>query len=395
MGGIPSLSILSKQSFLQHHNVTPSQSPTLYTPSHLLKLSTSFSLKLSPKSSFLVKNSKVLNSKSHGVIPPELRLLRTILSCDYGRSKFIQYLINQTPILLLYQNIPDEKRFYQHFLSKYLKSSSTNSLLSHRNSSQVNLYKSVSDIAKYDKYFILLCALSWYHSYISSPEHLEWMKYQYMIKESEEESSSHNSIGSISEVSSHRLVRELQNLDYCKLLNKSQWIVAFAHVLEEIPYPTTIFNKEDGRVLFANSTYVELVGYTREEITLFTHDKYHSPHGELDTDPAITYSINSGTSLKIGIMYHPKSPLTPFLDLQSYISLFDRDGHCHYILVLHCDIWKYRYNFDYLQKLDLLTDIVSKAVIPQRECGGVFLKAYFYNTSTSSHQTTESSIVQS
>ena len=234
---------------------------------------------------------------------------------------------------------------------------------------------------------LLLTAIVNYQKFSASEEHLEWIRYQYMLSENNSSSHRSESLRSVSIFSSSPLALEILHSNYENVLNKSHWIVALANVLQDLPFPATIFKTDTTMIHYANTAFVEMVGDSREEIAQHSHDIYH--YSSLDPvsppmcDPAISYAINNGSSVRIGTMFHPQAPLSPFLNLQSYLPIYDPEGHCNYYLVLHCDIWKHHQNPEYLQKLDLLTDLLSKIVIPNRARGDIFLKAYFYDQAQS------------
>jgi hypothetical protein len=199
-----------------------------------------------------------------------------------------------------------------------------------------------------------------------------------------------------------------------KLLDQSDWILALAHILDDLPFPVTIISKEETEaslllslpmptyvlsatvstsankkpmILYGNKSFVQMVGYTSVEIAQHSYDKYHCSNpldlssAALTSSPLSTISeaIDLGTFLKIGTMFYPQPPLAPFLNLQSYIPLYDPDGICHSILVFHCDLWRYSQHKEYFHKLHLLTEFLSKAIIPHRDHANTFLKAHFYH----------------
>jgi hypothetical protein len=377
------------------------------------------------RNQFFREHSKVLSSKRIGNIHPELRKLRLVLGCEYGRPKLIQYLTRTTQIQGLFEDENNslqslESAFmFNHFIAKFHISvipSSDGPI------GGIEDKNSRVDLRSYFAQIVVLTAISGFHNFLSSTEYADWLRYQTLLNESRSGSNNNSfrseSLRSISRLSSHHLATEIQNADYAKLLNKSHWIVALAHVLEDLPYPVSLLgkNKEPSSVckpaispsivsfpsthqhttdavpsptmvLFGNSAFVEMVGYTREEIAQHHYDHYHRPsssEAETEAGLAISDAIHFGSSLKIGTMCHPQAPLPPLLDLQSYLPLYDPERRCHYILVLHCDIWKHHQHSEYLQRLDILTDMLSQAVLPHRDHESTFLKAHFYSNHKSS-----------
>jgi hypothetical protein len=372
------------------------------------------------KNQFFRENSKILSSKRIGNIHPELRKLRLVLGCGYGRPKLVQYLTKTTQVQTLFENENNSSLHslgssfvFDHFIAKFHLSASV-PLASTADRGPDN-YSDGANLQTYAAQLMVLTAISGFHNFLSSPEYADWLRYQHLLSESRSGSNNNSSspsqsLRSVSKLSSHRLATEIQNSDFEKLLNKSHWIVALAHVLEDLPYPVSLLGKskeppsgpsssaaqqQSSRtqssssptmVLFGNAAFVEMVGYTREEIAQHSYDHYYrssSSCSETALDPedalAISDAIHFGTSLKIGTICHPQAPLPPLLDLQSYLPLYDPDRRCRYILVLHCDIWKHREHSEYLERLDILTDMLSQAVLPHRDHESTFLRAHFYS----------------
>jgi hypothetical protein len=341
------------------------------------------------KEIFMTKNSRILSSNSEKKTHPELRLLRTLLRCDFGRPKLIQYLTRQTSIEK-YQMVELygsgsflSSTFYQQFLCSQSFSCVPPSPSS---AEERSIAMKTDDNEPEIPQITLLAAISSYHKFSGSEEYLEWIRYQYMLNENH---SSHQSesLRSVSRFSSSPLAEEILYSNYENILSKPHWIVALADALQDLPFPATIFKTDNSMIHYANSAFVNMVGDSREDIAQHSHDIYHYSSFDSSSppmcDPAISYAIKNGSSIRIGTMYHPQSPLSPFLNLQSYLPIYDPEGHCNYFLVLHCDIWKHHQNPEYLQRLDILTDLLSKTVIPNRARGDIFLKAYFYDKSLS------------
>jgi hypothetical protein len=333
---------------------------------------------------FFTRYSRILSSSFEKKVHPELRLLRTILRCDFGRPKLIQFLLRQTSVLK-YQTLElygDRSWPSSNFTKQFLCSQSLSCIPSSL-PDEKSLCSNTEDEQDQLPQIVLLAAISNYHKFSESEEHMQWIQYQYMLNENNNSSYQSESLRSVSRFSSSQLTEAILDSNYEKVLNKSHWIVALADVLQDASFPAFIFKKDTSMIHFANSAFVDMVGDSREEIAQHPHNIYHSLSADssspLTCDPAIAYAINNGTSIKIGTMYHPQSPLTPFMNLQSYLPLYDSEGHCNYFLVLHCDIWKHHQNPEYLQKLDIFTELLSKAIIPHRDHEDIFLKAYFYD----------------
>jgi hypothetical protein len=218
------------------------------------------------------------------------------------------------------------------------------------------------------------------------------------------------SMRSVSLFSSHRLAVEIRKSNYAQVLEKSDWIVAIAQLLEDLPFPMSILAKDPNHTLlsktsptmshsttggstlapgaamvfYGNSAFVQMVGYSREQIAQHSYEKYLSPPSGVPTPPhlGLADAIDACTLLRVGIMFFPQPPLLPFLNLQSYLPLLDPEGGCHCFLVLHCDLRKHHQHREYLQKLDILTEILSRAILPHREQANTFLKSHFYTQST-------------
>jgi hypothetical protein len=346
------------------------------------------------KEIFMTKNSRILSSNSEKKTHPELRLLRTLLRCDFGRPKLIQYLTRQTSIekYHMVEQYGNGSFLSSTFYQQFLCSQSLSCVPPSPSHSSYSSAEERSIVMKTDynepeiPQITLLAAISSYQKFSGSEEYLEWIRYQYMLNENH---SSHQSesLRSVSRFSSSPLAEEILYSNYEIILSKPHWIVALADVLQDLPFPATIFKTDNSMIHYANSAFVNMVGDSREDIAQHSHDIYHYSSFDSSSppmcDPAIAYAIKNGSSIRIGTMYHPQSPLAPFLNLQSYLPIYDPEGHCNYFLVLHCDIWKHHQNPEYLQRLDILTDLLSKTVIPNRARGDIFLKAYFYDKTLS------------
>jgi hypothetical protein len=271
---------------------------------------------------FFEKKSRILSSKLFGRTHPQLVLLRMILKCDYGRPKLIQYLMRTTSINEFF--IHQDHFESNFFISKFDISSITPppTLLEHLSTESSQLQPQLQSPSELDlesslPQIILVTILSTYHNFLTSPEHKEWLTYQHMMKETKSHSiqSFHTeSMRSISMFSSHRLVYEIRKLNFIQLLNKPDWIVAIAHLLETLPFPISILAKDlhinhsslslhtfsrsmslnysptpspvdpsphqfqpSPTLFYANSSFVKLVGYNRIQIAQHSYEKYFSP----------------------------------------------------------------------------------------------------------------------
>jgi hypothetical protein len=368
---------------------------------------------------FFLENRKVLSSQIWKKNDPHLVMLRMILGCDYGRPKLIRYLLRTTPILDYlprknwFQEVKGDSFVVEDFISKFdIFSSHTGSFWNGFEADPVP----VTDMNSFCPSCILITAISCYQSFLKSQEHADWLKYQQMIGSTLYSNSVNVVQSPVAGDSVHRISIEILNSGYQELLKKSYWIVALACLLDQIPFPVSILGErtnseppktrslfahtpsvENGSVsatpttttmiFFGNNAFVEMVGDTREEIAHNPFDKYCSaPAGPPPDNPPP--SIDFATPSRVAVMFYPRPPLKPFLDLQSRLPLRDPEGDCPYVLVMHCDIGRFRENSEYLQMLGRLTDILSQAVIPQREHSSTFLRAYFYHQQELPHPPT-------
>jgi hypothetical protein len=370
---------------------------------------------------FFLENRKVLSSHICKKEDPHLVMLRMILGCDYGRPKLIRYLLRTTPILDFlsgknwFQEVEGDSFVVEDFISKFNIVSSHMGTFGNKSFEAVPV--PVTDINSFCHSCILITAVSSYQNFLKSQEHADWLKYQQMI-DSTLYSNSVNFVQSpVAGDSAHRIAIEILNSGYQESLKKSYWIVALACLLDQIPFPVSILGErtnseppktkslfshlssvENGSVsatptpmttmiFFGNNAFVEMAGDTREEIARNPFDKYCSaPDGPPPDNPPP--SIDFATPSRVAVMFYPRPPLKPFLDLQSRLPLRDPEGDCPYVLVMHCDIGRFRENSEYLQMLGRLTDILSQAVIPQREHSSTFLRAYFYHQEELPHPPT-------
>jgi hypothetical protein len=365
---------------------------------------------------FFRENIKILSSKNCQKEDPHLVMLRMILGCDYGRPKLIAYLLRTTPILGFvfseknsFREDEGDSFVVEDFISKFDILSSQLPLFSEM-SGHVPVLMPPGDINSFSPSCILITAVSCYQSFLKSQEHADWLKYQQMIGSTHYSNSVNFARSPISGFSSHQIAIDILNSGYQELLKKSYWIVALACLLDQIPFPVSILGEMTNSepktksiffpsvsastrtasdsvsatpttttmIFFGNNAFVEMVGDTREEIARNPFDKYCSaPDGPPPDNPPP--SIDFATPSRVAVMFYPRPPLKPFLDLQSRLPLRDPEGDCPYVLVMHCDIGRFRENSEYLQMLGRLTDILSQAVIPQREHSSTFLRAYFYH----------------
>jgi hypothetical protein len=383
---------------------------------------------------FFQKQEKVLASNSLKRTHPHLLMLRMILQCDYGRPKLVQHLMRTTAINALLDidssnghSDGTSASIVNDFKSRFYFSDPDQGC--GKLPIGVNFEDLQINYRTYLPQFIVLTAISAHHSFLQSQEHTEWLRYQHMCDHGEKEKSvseQSETLISTSKLSSNHLVIEIENLHFGQLLNKSHWIVAFAHMLETLPFPVSILGRDRDAFppstsaisqnfsttvtgatpmvfMYGNESFVQMVGDLREEIAEQPYDKYHSfspplhvpasssPKWEESLSPrlpssdhaAISEALALETSLRIGTLYYPRSPLTPFLNLQSYLPLRDSDQICNFFLVVHCDIWRHQRDSKYIQRLDVFTEILSKAIIPHRESAFTFLKAYFYHNHSS------------
>jgi hypothetical protein len=385
------------------------------------------------KVNFFAKKAKILSSKSVSKIHPDLVMLRIILQCEYGRPKLIQYLIRTTTIDDLLES--GDHQIDQPFLLNDFKSQfhfyDLENLISEENSHHLHETQHSNfllNLRPFLPQMVLLIVLSGYYRYLSTPEHTEWLRYQHLLTQSKnlQYISFRESMRSTSLPSSHRLALAIDNSNFLTLLNQSDWIVSLASMCDELPFPISIITKEteflnppsstsstlptrSGRsvtratsnstssssaavqrrvklmILYTNQAFIDMVGESCESIAQYSLEKYHSPsHSSSSPSPpspsslALIDAIDSGMMLRIGTIFFPHTPLLPFMNLQSYLPLYDSDGICHSYLVLHCQLDKYSQHTEYLQKLHLLTECLSKVILPNRIYSNTFLRAYFY-----------------
>jgi hypothetical protein len=246
---------------------------------------------------FFRKSSKILLSNSAKKIHPELRLLRTILRCDFGRPKLIQFLVRQTPVTK-YQTLEqygDRSWSSSNFTNQFLCSQSLSCIPSSL-PDEKSIHRKTEDEQEQLPLIILLAAIANYQKFSASEEHMEWIRYQYMLSENNSSFYQPESLRSVSRFSSSQLTEAILDSNFEKVLNKSHWIVALADVLQDASFPAFIFKKDTSIIHFANSAFVEMVGDSPEEIAQSSHDIYHSSSCSPPIcDPAITYAINNGT----------------------------------------------------------------------------------------------------
>jgi hypothetical protein len=397
MGGIVSLSKKKRE---------PSDYPATRVESHVMI-------------NFYSNNSKVLASQQRKSHHPHLVMLRMILGCEYGRPKLMQYLMRTTPIQEFFQyedennwNGPGDNSFIaDHFISRFKLLDPAFSCIPEQHQFDNSSLISEHALTSFLPYFILIAATSNYQSFLRSSEHSDWLKYQNLVLNSRNSASvSQNNVmkSDYSPSAMDQIAMEINHPDYTMLFHQSHWIVALAHLFEEIPFPVTILGLRDPElipqtnssifqpsptsqakqqiespiILFGNNAFVQMIGYSREEISQHPYNKYHSHlHSNSSvscTEPEAALSIDFGKTSRIGMMYHPQPPLHPFLNLLSCLPLLDLDGVCHYMLVVHCDIWKHHQDSEYLHKLDIFTETVSHVILPRREHEKTCLQAYFY-----------------
>jgi hypothetical protein len=359
---------------------------------------------------FFRDNVKVLSSQHCKKEDPHLVMLRMILGCDYGRPKLIQYLLRTTPILYFVsgennwfkEDLEDSSFIVEDFISKFAIS---NSSVDSESGARGYETLSVSELKSSSPFLILITVVASYQSFLKTQEHSDWLKYQQMMSSTRYSNSANFARTPVSSFSCSQIEAEIQSVDYREFFHQSFWIVALASLLDKIPFPVSILGQtistdtpnsnnlatplaspSDSHdsvatsalmIFFANNAFVEMVGETREEMA-YPFDKYLRPQ-EYSTSSSddLPPSIDFKSLSRIGVQFYPHPPLKPFMDLQSRIPLRDLQGECHYVLVMHCDIRRFRHS-EYLQTLGRLTDILSQAVIPQREHSHTFLRAYFY-----------------
>jgi hypothetical protein len=210
----------------------------------------------------------------------------------------------------------------------------------------------IAAMNSFSPFCILITAVSCDQNFLKSQEHANWLKYQHHINHSHSHSCPQTPVTSLA----FRLIFiEILKSGYQELLKKSYWIVALACLLDQIPFPVSILgeitNSEPPKtkslfaplsvtsqtssdsltaslqspttmIFFGNNAFVEMAGDTREEIARNPFDKYCSaPDGPPPDNPPP--SIDFATPSRVAVMFYPRPPLKPFLDLQSRLPLRD------------------------------------------------------------------------
>lgn len=245
---------------------------------------------------------------------------------------------------------------------------------------------------------LILLGMTYFSSFIHSPEGNDWIRYQHLLTEahfprntSGERSLSESTIA-LSNARSHELVQRVTDNEIMALMNKPHWIVTLARTLDSIPFPISIHGLESSQLgecryplLYGNYAYLELTGYSNQilagsDITflLKSNDTNDTSNTKTPIPSLILNSFQTGTKLRLHqINYRANGEL--FHNFMTLLPLYNMENICKFMIIVHCDVIKKRNNPQYLHKINLFTETMLPGNIYCDEKDSSFLFSYFYN----------------
>jgi PAS domain-containing protein len=367
---------------------------------------------------------------------PELRRLRLLLTCDYGRPKFIKFILRVAPICgeMLRESQLTELTFTLKFLvvddlTAAAPSPSSQDLTPSSYSDlpiQLLVNSCLTSV-------LVLVGITYFTPFIASTECEDWIRYQQLLTEvhsstsasnarpqSRDISSHSDSTRALSQARQHALVQAVSYDDIIALMNKPQWIVTFARCLDQIPFPVSIHagpappaelqglyvqqhvSPALHPLLYANFAFLEMTGYTNKQLGGSEYNFLELTEAEDQSNGSflINNAMRLGRQLRIGRTNRrhiaasarastsvPASALAAvasegeiFHNFQSYQPLHDGvDGVYQFMIVIHCDLTHRRNDSQYLHKINLFAESLVPSHMPCSLDGDAHaLLTYFY-----------------
>lgn len=323
---------------------------------------------------------------------PELRKLRLLLTCEYGKPKFIKYLFRVTPItgeILL-----EHQLNVINFISKFeIMDDMPEPLNEDVFSSDLPIHLSVSNCLTN---ILILLGICHFSSFMKSTEGEDWIRYQHLLTEAHYPHNTYGERKSLSESTialtrarSHEFVQGVTDNEIMALMNKPQWIVTLARTLDALPFPVSIHRVETlyqmGNtshrypLLYANYYFLEMTGYSNQKLAgcdfdfLEKSNELQSPGFQL-----ITNSFHSGTKLRIGRV-HYRANGEPFHNYLTFQPLHDMNNSYKFMIIVHCDITAKGNDSHYLHKVNLFAETMLPTCIYCTENESSCLLSYFAN----------------
>jgi hypothetical protein len=382
-----------------------------------------------------------LSPRKLAVHHPELRKLRLILTCDYGRPKFIKFLFRLYPICgeILRENHLNELNYAMKFvivdelIDPTAPSAPAGSTIGRIASSPTFFDLPIQILVNSCLTSVLvLVGITYFTSFLSSSEYERWIRYQQLLTEAhnvnlsqslDPNSSSAESTRALAQARHHALVQGVNYDDIIGLMNKPQWIVTFARCLDHIPFPISIHSgptppttslqhhfahqpSSPSRhpLLYANFAYLEMMGHSNKQLGGCEYNFFdHSTTEADDQSGGVTLmsdAMEFGRSLRIGrnncrhrafpssspsSSSPARAPLVSheeiFQNFQTYQPLLDgEDGVYQFMIVTHCDLTRRRNDSQYLHKIDLFAESLVPSHMPCSLPGDALaLLEYFYH----------------
>jgi hypothetical protein len=372
------------------------------------------SARLSPPTSS-VTGPQQTHLRRNVVYHPELRKLRLILTCDYGRPKFIKFLFRVVPVCceILREHQTNVINYISNFeiVDDLPENSRDNSSSSHSVGLPIQLLINGCLTS-----ILVLVGITYFHSFISSPEGEDWVRYQHLLTTNHAVNSRENTNNSMSESTrelsqarSHALVQGVNYDEIIALMNQPLWLLTLARTFDNLPFPITIHGTTQGPtppatptaqatatfpLLYANLAYLDMSGYSTKQL-IGTEPNFLdvSEKGEALSNGSLLISntFKSGTKLRLGRrnqrcnheIFHNYMTFKPLHDVMS--------NSYKFMIIVHCDVTKRGVDEQYLHKINLFTEIILPSHIFCSELDSSLLSSYFYQAHVEQEQEQEES----
>jgi hypothetical protein len=328
------------------------------------------------------------------VCHPELRKLRLILTCDYGRPKFIKFLFRVVPVCV--EILTEHQTNATDFMANF---DITDDL--HENLSEISTTDAAVDLPVQLLVngcllsILILVGITYFDSFISSPEGEDWVRYQQLLTNTnhaenayhENSNSMSESTRELSQARSHALVQLVNYDEIIAFMNQPLWLLTLARSLESLPFPISIHGTREMQVndhsvafplLYANLAYLEMSGFTKRQLI-------GTEHNHLDESPEIISSgsllianaLKAGTKLRIGRM-NQRSNGQKFQNFMTFKPLCDMKNSYLFMIIVHCDLTKRGSDEEYLHKINLFAETILPSKTFCSELDSSSLSSYFY-----------------
>ena len=333
-----------------------------------------------------------IQPKKHVIYHPELRKLRLILTCDYGRPKFIKFLFHTVPICceILREQEMNVMNFISNFqmvedLSENLNEiSHSPSLIAAANLPiQLLVNGCLTNI-------LVLVGMTYFHLFTSSSEGEDWVRYQQLLTNTNHgnvfnDNSMSESTRALSQARSHALVQCVNYDEIIALMNQPLWLVTLARTFDTLPFPISIHGTRNKRsaafpLLYANLAYLDMSGYTAKQVIETEYNLLDDPTEIFSRSSSLILdALKNGTALRLGKMNH-RAKGEKFQNFMTLKPLCDMSDGYKFMIIVHCDLTTRGTDHQYLHKINLFAETIVPSQIYCSELDSSDLSDYFCQT---------------